>query len=145
MILRVNDERDRTIVRISLARRLLVADNYDAATAAYRVGYDDPSHFNREYKRLFGALPMRDDRDQNHHAKPGDRPRAVAASRWLPGGSALASSIHRLDNGDAAGWSGRGRVSAARAGRPRGRRCRGVCRARPVVQNPGPPDSVKGV
>ena len=98
---------------------------------------------------VFGNLPDLagdgDDRDQNHHAKPGDRPRAVAASRWLPGGSALASSTHRLDNGDAAGRSGRGRVSAARASRPRRRRCRGVCRARPVVQNPGPPDSVKGV
>ena len=47
-------------LRLQEARRLLVADNYDAATAAYRVGYDDPSHFNREYKRLFGAPPMRD-------------------------------------------------------------------------------------
>jgi AraC-like DNA-binding protein len=32
----------------------------DAATAGYRVGYDDPSHFSREYKRLFGEPPMRD-------------------------------------------------------------------------------------
>jgi AraC-like DNA-binding protein len=32
----------------------------DAATAGYRVGYDDASHFNREYKRLFGEPPMRD-------------------------------------------------------------------------------------
>ena len=30
------------------------------ASAAYRVGYDDASHFNREYKRLFGLPPMRD-------------------------------------------------------------------------------------
>ncbi|MEH1885098.1 MAG: hypothetical protein V7L19_17420, partial [Nostoc sp.] len=29
-------------------------------SAAYHVGYDDASHFNREYKRLFGAPPMRD-------------------------------------------------------------------------------------
>ncbi len=47
-------------LRLQEARRLLVADDYDAATAAYRVGYDDPSHFNREYKRLFGEPPMRD-------------------------------------------------------------------------------------
>ena len=47
-------------LRLQEARRLLVADNYDAATAAYRVGYDDPSHFNLEDKRLFGAPPMRD-------------------------------------------------------------------------------------
>ena len=29
----------------------------DAASAGYRVGYDDASHFSREYKRLFGACP----------------------------------------------------------------------------------------
>ena len=32
----------------------------DAAEAGYRVGYDDASHFNREYKRQFGEPPMRD-------------------------------------------------------------------------------------
>ena len=47
-------------LRLQEARRLLIADDYDAASAAYRVGYDDPSHFNREYKRLFGEPPMRD-------------------------------------------------------------------------------------
>lgn len=35
-------------LRLQEARRLLVADDYDAASAAYRVGYDDPSHFSRE-------------------------------------------------------------------------------------------------
>jgi AraC-like DNA-binding protein len=33
---------------------------HDAANAAYRVGYQDASHFNREYKSLFGEPPMRD-------------------------------------------------------------------------------------
>jgi AraC-like DNA-binding protein len=47
-------------LRLQEARRLLIADDCDAATAAYRVGYDDPSHFSREYKRLFGEPPMRD-------------------------------------------------------------------------------------
>lgn len=47
-------------LRLQEARRLLVADDFDAATAAYRVGYDDPSHFSRDYKRLFGEPPMRD-------------------------------------------------------------------------------------
>lgn len=47
-------------LRLPEDHRLLVADDYDAAIAAYRVGYDDPSHFNREYKRLFGEPPMRD-------------------------------------------------------------------------------------
>jgi len=47
-------------LRLQEARRLLLAADVDAATAGYRVGYDDASHFNREYKRHFGAPPMRD-------------------------------------------------------------------------------------
>jgi AraC-like DNA-binding protein len=38
----------------------MLSDGVDAATAAYRVGYRNASHFNREYKGLFGALPLRD-------------------------------------------------------------------------------------
>ncbi|MBW4444768.1 MAG: AraC family transcriptional regulator [Plectolyngbya sp. WJT66-NPBG17] len=47
-------------LRLQEARRLLLGENMDATSAAYHVGYDDASHFNREYKRLFGAPPMRD-------------------------------------------------------------------------------------
>ncbi len=47
-------------LRLQEARRLMIGENLDASSAAYRVGYDDASHFNREYKRLFGAPPMRD-------------------------------------------------------------------------------------
>ena len=47
-------------LRLQEARRLILGQNLDATSAAYRVGYDDASHFNREYKRLFGAPPMRD-------------------------------------------------------------------------------------
>jgi AraC-like DNA-binding protein len=47
-------------LRLQEARRLMLGENLDAASAAYRVGYDDASHFNREYKRLFGLPPMRD-------------------------------------------------------------------------------------
>jgi AraC-like DNA-binding protein len=47
-------------LRLQEARRLLLAGDFDAATAGYRVGYDDPSHFSREYKRHFGEPPMRD-------------------------------------------------------------------------------------
>jgi AraC-like DNA-binding protein len=47
-------------LRLQEARRLLLAGDVDAATAGYRVGYGDPSHFSREYKRHFGRAPMRD-------------------------------------------------------------------------------------
>jgi AraC-like DNA-binding protein len=47
-------------LRLQEARRLLLAGEVDVARAGYRVGYDDPSHFSREYKRLFGEPPMRD-------------------------------------------------------------------------------------
>jgi AraC-like DNA-binding protein len=38
----------------------MLGEALDASSAAYQVGYDDASHFNREYKRLFGLPPMRD-------------------------------------------------------------------------------------
>jgi AraC-like DNA-binding protein len=47
-------------IRLQEARRLMLGEDLDAASAGYRVGYGDASHFNREYKRLFGAPPMRD-------------------------------------------------------------------------------------
>ena len=47
-------------LRLQEARRLLVAGDFDAATAGSRVGYDDPSQFSREYKRFFGEPPIRD-------------------------------------------------------------------------------------
>ncbi|BAM00459.1 MULTISPECIES: AraC family transcriptional regulator [Caldilinea] len=47
-------------LRLQEARRLMIGENLPAIDAAYRVGYQDASHFNREYKRLFGAPPLRD-------------------------------------------------------------------------------------
>ena len=47
-------------IRLQEARRLMLGEDLDAASAGYRVGYGDASHFTREYKRLFGAPPMRD-------------------------------------------------------------------------------------
>jgi AraC-like DNA-binding protein len=47
-------------LRLQEARRLMLGEDLDATSAGYRVGYDDASHFSREYKRLFGAPPMRD-------------------------------------------------------------------------------------
>ncbi len=42
------------------SKEFLLGEDFDAASAAYRVGYHDASHFNREYKSLFGVPPMRD-------------------------------------------------------------------------------------
>lgn len=47
-------------LRLQEARRILLCEDVDAATAGYRVGYEDASQFSREYKRLFGEPPMRD-------------------------------------------------------------------------------------
>ncbi|MGI4791832.1 MAG: AraC family transcriptional regulator N-terminal domain-containing protein [Janthinobacterium lividum] len=47
-------------LRLQEGRRLMLGEDLDAASAAYRVGYGDASQFSREYKRLFGEPPMRD-------------------------------------------------------------------------------------
>lgn len=38
----------------------MLADDVDAATVAFEVGYESASQFNREYSRLFGQPPIRD-------------------------------------------------------------------------------------
>jgi len=47
-------------LRLQEARRLMLGEVLDAATAGYRVGYESPTQFSREYSRLFGAPPSRD-------------------------------------------------------------------------------------
>jgi AraC-like DNA-binding protein len=47
-------------LRLHEARRILLGENVDAVTAAVRVGYESASQFNREYRRMFGASPIRD-------------------------------------------------------------------------------------
>jgi AraC-like DNA-binding protein len=47
-------------LRLHEARRLLLTESVDAGTAAHRVGYESPSQFNREYRRLFGSPPRRE-------------------------------------------------------------------------------------
>jgi len=47
-------------LRLQEARRLMLGEDMDAASAGFRVGYEDPSHFSREYKRHFGAPPHGD-------------------------------------------------------------------------------------
>lgn len=47
-------------IRLQEARRLMLGEDLDAASAGVRVGYEDPAYFSREYKKLFGAPPRRD-------------------------------------------------------------------------------------
>ncbi|KQV58021.1 AraC family transcriptional regulator [Duganella sp. Root336D2] len=47
-------------LRLNEARRLMLNEQLDAASAAFKVGYESPSQFSREYSRLFGAPPKRD-------------------------------------------------------------------------------------
>jgi AraC-like DNA-binding protein len=47
-------------LRLNEARQLMLTDRLDAATAAFQVGYESPSQFSREYRRVFGAPPLRD-------------------------------------------------------------------------------------
>lgn len=47
-------------LRLHVARERMLHDGMDAATAAFEVGYESASQFNREYSRFFGQPPMRD-------------------------------------------------------------------------------------
>lgn len=47
-------------MRLLEARHLMIADEVNAETAAFRVGYESQSQFSREYARMFGAPPRRD-------------------------------------------------------------------------------------
>jgi len=47
-------------LRLVAARERMLIEGVDAASAAFEVGYESPSQFNREYKRFFGQPPMRD-------------------------------------------------------------------------------------
>jgi AraC-like DNA-binding protein len=47
-------------IRLHEARRLLLTERLDAASAAFQVGYESVTQFSREYRRLFGNPPMRD-------------------------------------------------------------------------------------
>ena len=47
-------------LRLQRARERMLMDGMDATSAAYEVGYESVSQFNREYNRFFGQPPMRD-------------------------------------------------------------------------------------
>jgi len=47
-------------LRLVAARERMLVEGLDAASAAFEVGYESASQFNREYKRFFGQPPIRD-------------------------------------------------------------------------------------
>lgn len=49
-------------LRLQEARRLIITQGLDAAATGYAVGYESPSQFSREYRRLFGIPPAADGR-----------------------------------------------------------------------------------
>jgi len=55
-------------LRLNEARRLMLMERLDATTAAFQVGYESPSQFSREYRRAFGAPPLRDIASMRHMA-----------------------------------------------------------------------------
>lgn len=63
-------------MRLQEARRMLITERLDAATAAHRVGYESASQFSREYGRMFGAPPARD--VKRFRQNNGEQARAVA-------------------------------------------------------------------
>jgi AraC-like DNA-binding protein len=57
-------------LRLQAARSLMLNNGLDAAGAAFEVGYESPTQFNREYSRFFGQPPMRDIRAVRSSAVP---------------------------------------------------------------------------
>jgi AraC-like DNA-binding protein len=47
-------------LRLHAARQRMFMDGVAATGAAFDVGYESVSQFNREYSRMFGQPPMRD-------------------------------------------------------------------------------------
>jgi AraC-like DNA-binding protein len=69
-------------LRLQAARGRMLVDGLDAASAAFEVGYESASQFNREYNRFFGQPPMRDIRTLRSPGAPplesvGNRPNAI--------------------------------------------------------------------
>lgn len=53
-------------IRLQEARRLMLVEHLDAASAAFRVGYESPSQFSREYSRSYGCSPAKDINELRH-------------------------------------------------------------------------------
>jgi AraC-like DNA-binding protein len=65
-------------LRLQAARGRMLIDGLDAASAAFEVGYESASQFNREYGRFFGQPPMRNIRTLR---SPGAPPLESVSSR----------------------------------------------------------------
>jgi AraC-like DNA-binding protein len=74
-------------LRLHEARRLMFTEGLDAAAACYRVGYESPSQFSREYRRLFGAPPRREvERLRGSRDPPAEVViEAERTRKWRPG------------------------------------------------------------
>jgi AraC-like DNA-binding protein len=70
-------------LRLQEARRLMLGAGLDAAEAAFRVGYESPSQFSREYRRLFGAPPRRHVAALQVEGRPAKRPGTETQSEPL--------------------------------------------------------------
>ncbi|WP_153111011.1 AraC family transcriptional regulator [Propionivibrio limicola] len=67
-------------LRLNEARRLMLNEDLDAASAAFEVGYESPSQFSREYARLFGAPPKRDIEGMRRQADSAGSSRGLASA-----------------------------------------------------------------
>jgi AraC-like DNA-binding protein len=61
-------------LRLHAARMRMLVDGLDATSAAFEVGYESASQFNREYSRFFGQPPMRDIRTLRAPSAPPTEP-----------------------------------------------------------------------
>ena len=59
-------------LRLHTARVRMMTEGIDAASAAFEVGYESASQFNREYSRLFGQPPVRDVRNLRSQGAPAE-------------------------------------------------------------------------
>ncbi|WP_245363333.1 AraC family transcriptional regulator [Cohnella thailandensis] len=57
-------------LRLQEAKRLMLSGSVGATMAASAVGYESPSQFNREYRRLFGLPPLQDMKEMRKSSAP---------------------------------------------------------------------------
>ncbi len=69
-------------LRLQAARTRLMAERADIAELSYAVGYNSPSQFSRDYRRLFGKSPAQDGADFRSRSKPGYNGQASSSLRF---------------------------------------------------------------